>query len=167
MTTTMSDRVLELLSRSKQLENISPEEIPALIEKIGASLKKVDRMGGGAAAEEEIKPAASGKSQRTAQPTAQLGPEAYKGMRAPNDPAVPIGKSITPNYLICLEDGAKLKMLKRYLAVRWNLSPEEYRAKWSLPDNYPMIAPNYARVRSKIATRTGFQAQNQTAKKKR
>lgn len=66
-------------------------------------------------------------------------------------PAVSVKKSITPEYVICLEDGKKLRMLKRYLRSRYGLSPEQYRAKWSLPMDYPMTAPNYAANRSAIA----------------
>jgi len=71
-------------------------------------------------------------------------------------PAVPIKKSITPEYLICLEDGKKLKMLKRYLRSHYGLSPEEYRAKWGLPADYPMVAPNYAEQRSQFAKKIGL-----------
>ncbi|WP_369426125.1 MucR family transcriptional regulator [Hyphomonas sediminis] len=72
------------------------------------------------------------------------------------EPAVAINKSVTPEYLICLEDGAKLKMLKRYLRTRYDLTPEEYRAKWGLPADYPMVAPNYAKLRSKHAKQIGL-----------
>ena len=72
------------------------------------------------------------------------------------DPAVPIKKSITNDYIICLEDGAKLKMLKRYLRTRHNLTPEEYRARWGLPADYPMVAPEYANRRSKFAKEIGL-----------
>lgn len=72
------------------------------------------------------------------------------------DPAVPISKSITPDYLICLEDGRKLKMLKRYLRSRYDMTPEEYRARWNLPANYPMVAPNYAKQRSEFAKEIGL-----------
>ena len=65
------------------------------------------------------------------------------------EPAVPIAKSILPDYLICLEDGRKLKMLKRYLRSKFDMTPEEYRAKWDLPSDYPMVAPNYAKLGSK------------------
>src|ERR1700722_2871718 len=70
--------------------------------------------------------------------------------RAPSakPPAVPVKKSITPDYIICLEDGKKLKMLKRYLRTRYGMTPEAYRAKWSLPHDYQMVAPNYASMRS-------------------
>lgn len=72
------------------------------------------------------------------------------------DPAVAIGKSITPEYLICLEDGRKLKMLKRYLRSRYDMTPEEYRARWNLPSDYPMVAPNYAKRRSEFAKEIGL-----------
>jgi predicted transcriptional regulator len=71
-------------------------------------------------------------------------------------PAVPIKKSITPDYIVCLEDGKKLKMLKRYLRTRYALSPEAYRAKWNLPADYPMTAPNYAAKRSDFAKQIGL-----------
>lgn len=72
------------------------------------------------------------------------------------DPAVPISKSITKNHIICLEDGQKLKMLKRYLRTRYNLTPEEYRARWGLPADYPMVAPEYAERRSSFAKEIGL-----------
>ena len=72
------------------------------------------------------------------------------------EPAVPVNKSITPDHLICLEDGRKLKMLKRYLRSRYSLSPDEYRARWNLPADYPMVAPNYAKKRSQHAKDIGL-----------
>ena len=71
-------------------------------------------------------------------------------------PAVAVSKSITPEFIICLEDGKKLKMLKRYLRLRFKLSPEAYRAKWGLPLDYPMVAPNYAARRSEFAKKIGL-----------
>ena len=71
-------------------------------------------------------------------------------------PAVPIKKSVTPEYIVCLEDGKKLKMLKRYLRSTYNLSPDQYRAKWGLPREYPMAAPNYAAKRSELAKKSGL-----------
>lgn len=71
-------------------------------------------------------------------------------------PAVSVKKSITAGYIVCLEDGKKLKMLKRYLRTRYSLSPEEYRAKWGLPADYPMVAPNYAAQRSEFAKKIGL-----------
>jgi predicted transcriptional regulator len=71
-------------------------------------------------------------------------------------PAVPIKKSITPEYLICLEDGKKLKMLKRHLKTAFNLTPDQYREKWGLGPDYPMVAPNYTKHRSSLAKRIGL-----------
>jgi predicted transcriptional regulator len=71
-------------------------------------------------------------------------------------PAVPINKSVHNDYIICLEDGKKLKMLKRYLRSTYNTSPEEYRKRWSLPADYPMVAPSYAARRSEFAKRIGL-----------
>ncbi len=71
-------------------------------------------------------------------------------------PAVPIKRSVTPDYIVCLEDGKKLKMLKRYLRSNYNMTPEEYRAKWGLPADYPMVAPNYAAQRSEFAKKIGL-----------
>ncbi|WP_084508312.1 MucR family transcriptional regulator [Mesorhizobium sp. WSM3224] len=72
------------------------------------------------------------------------------------EPAVSIRKSVAPDYIICLEDGKKFKSLKRHLATRYNLSPEEYRHKWSLPADYPMVAPSYAAARSALAKAAGL-----------
>ncbi|MBL4805537.1 MAG: MucR family transcriptional regulator [Alphaproteobacteria bacterium] len=71
-------------------------------------------------------------------------------------PAVPIKKSITPDYLICLEDGKKLKMLKRHLKTAYGMTPDDYRERWGLPADYPMVAPNYAEQRSKLAKDIGL-----------
>lgn len=71
-------------------------------------------------------------------------------------PAVPVKRSITPEYIVCLEDGKKLKMLKRYLRSNYKLSPEQYRAKWGLPADYPMVAPNYSTQRSEFAKKIGL-----------
>ncbi|WP_342241159.1 MucR family transcriptional regulator [Inquilinus sp. OTU3971] len=72
------------------------------------------------------------------------------------EPAVPIRKSVTPDYVICLEDGRKLKMLKRHLATAYNMTPEQYRERWGLPADYPMVAPNYAQQRSTLAKTIGL-----------
>ena len=76
--------------------------------------------------------------------------------RESREPAVPIKKSVKGDYIVCLEDGKKLKMLKRYLRARYNISPDEYRAKWGLPADYPMTAPNYAAKRSEFAKKFGL-----------
>ena len=77
-------------------------------------------------------------------------------------PAVLIKKSITPDYLICLEDGKKLKMLKRHLKTAYGMSPDEYRERWGLPADYPMVAPNYAEQRSKLAKDIGLGTRGRT-----
>lgn len=71
-------------------------------------------------------------------------------------PAVAVKKSITPDYIICLEDGKKFKSLKRHIRTHYDLSPEEYREKWGLPADYPMVAPNYAAARSRLAREMGL-----------
>ncbi len=71
-------------------------------------------------------------------------------------PAVPIKKSVTPEYFVCLEDGKKLKMLKRHLKTAYDMSPEDYRERWGLAADYPMVAPNYAKQRSKLAKQIGL-----------
>lgn len=71
-------------------------------------------------------------------------------------PAVPVKKSILPDYIICLEDGKKLKMLKRHLKTSYKMSPEQYRERWGLPADYPMVAPKYAEQRSKLAKQIGL-----------
>jgi len=75
-------------------------------------------------------------------------------------PAVPIKRSITPDYLICLEDGKKLKMLKRHLKTAYDMSPEQYRERWGLPSDYPMVAPSYAARRSELAKDIGLGTKN-------
>jgi predicted transcriptional regulator len=70
--------------------------------------------------------------------------------------AVPVKKSVTPDYIVCLEDGKKLKMLKRHLRTAYDMSPEQYRERWNLPADYPMVAPNYAKQRSKLAKAIGL-----------
>ncbi len=74
----------------------------------------------------------------------------------PAKPAVSVRRSVTPDYIVCLEDGKKLKMLKRHLRAAYDMSPEEYRAKWGLPADYPMVAPNYAAQRSAFAKKIGL-----------
>ena len=86
--------------------------------------------------------------------------EIDKGMINPEEPAlkpaVSIRRSVTPDHIICLEDGKKLKMLKRHLRATYNMTPEAYRSKWKLPADYPMVAPNYAALRSKVAKEKGL-----------
>lgn len=85
----------------------------------------------------------------------------------PLKPAVPIKKSITPDYLVCLEDGKHLKMLKRHLRTSYGMTPAEYRAKWGLAADYPMVAPNYAKERSEFAKKIGLGRLEKAAPRKR
>jgi predicted transcriptional regulator len=71
-------------------------------------------------------------------------------------PAIPVKKSVTPDYIVCLEDGKKFKSLKRHLRTQYEMTPEEYREKWGLPADYPMVAPNYAEARSALAKKMGL-----------
>ena len=87
---------------------------------------------------------------------ASVGSTAAAPLPEPQKPAVPIKKSITPDFLVSLEDGKKYKSLKRHLRTQHNMSPEDYRAKWGLPKDYPMVAPNYAASRSALAKSMGL-----------
>jgi predicted transcriptional regulator len=95
----------------------------------------------------------------------QLIQDVYKSLAAAGSqqasnerlrPAVAVKKSILPDYIVCLEDGKKLKMLKRHLKTAYNLTPEQYRERWGLPSDYPMVAPNYAKHRSNLAKKIGL-----------
>ncbi len=89
------------------------------------------------------------------QSLARLGASANP-IEAKAEPAVPVRRSVTPEYIICLEDGKKLKMLKRHLKTSYNMTPEQYRERWNLPLDYPMVAPNYAKQRSRLAKQIGL-----------
>ena len=82
----------------------------------------------------------------------------------PLKPAVSVKRSITPDYIVCLEDGKKFKSLKRHLRTQYNVTPEQYREKWGLPADYPMVAPNYAAARSKLAKDMGLGQQRRRRK---
>ncbi len=82
------------------------------------------------------------------------------------DPAVPVRRSVTPEYIICLEDGKKLKMLKRHLKTAYGMTPEQYRERWGLPADYPLVAPNYAKQRSKLAKQIGLGTSRRVTGKK-
>ena len=83
----------------------------------------------------------------------------------PTKPAVSVKQSMTPDYLICLEDGKRFKSLKRHLRSQYNMSPEQYREKWNLPADYPMVAPNYAVARSQLAKKMGLGQQRRRTKR--
>ena len=85
-----------------------------------------------------------------------LNGQASHGSAEPPKPAVSVRRSVHPDYIVCLEDGKKLKMLKRHLRAAYGMTPDEYRAKWNLPADYPMVAPNYAEQRSAFAKKIGL-----------
>ena len=91
--------------------------------------------------------------------------QAQAPTEAPSElkPAVPVKKSVTPEYIICLEDGKRCKTLKRHLHTAFGLTPGEYRAKWGLPSDYPMVSPNYAKQRSELATKLGLGRRGKSA----
>ena len=93
--------------------------------------------------------------------------KAVDGASEPLKPAISVKKSITPEYIVCLEDGKKFKSLKRHLRTKYNMSPEDYRAKWNLPKDYPMVAPNYAKARSELAKQMGLGQGGRQATRKR
>jgi len=95
---------------------------------------------------------------------ATLGPEEP----APRpEPAVPIKQSVKPEYIVCLDDGRKLKMLKRHLRTAYNMTPDDYRKRWGLPSDYPMVSPNYAKKRSELAKKIGLGSKAGTKVKRR
>ncbi|MDO1558090.1 MucR family transcriptional regulator [Brevundimonas sp. 2R-24] len=116
----------DIVSAYVSNNNVQAADVPGLIQSIHAALTQ----------------AATGA-------TAEPEPE-------PQEPAVPVRRSITPDYLICLEDGRRFKSLKRHLRTKYDMSPEEYRSKWGLPKDYPMVAPNYAKARSDLAKQMGL-----------
>ncbi len=85
-----------------------------------------------------------------------IGGPAEAAPAAPREPAVPVKRSIAADHLVCLEDGRKFKSLKRHLRTKYDMSPEQYRAKWNLAKDYPMVAPNYAKARSELAKSMGL-----------
>lgn len=86
----------------------------------------------------------------------RVGTGAVAAPAEPPKPAIPVKRSVTNDYIICLEDGKKFKSLKRHLRTQYGLSPEDYREKWGLPADYPMVAPNYAKARSNLAKQMGL-----------
>jgi predicted transcriptional regulator len=118
---------------------ITPDEIPSLLKSVHASLRDMaGSAGGGQAPVEAI---------------------------APPKPAVPINKTVSPDHIVCLEDGQSFRSLKRHLGTAHNMSPQQYREKWGLPVDYPMVAPNYAEARSEMAKKIGL-GQRRRGKKK-
>lgn len=119
------DMAAEIVSAYVSANQVQPQDLPALIESVHATLFGL-MLGADPAAAQEL------------------------------SPAVPIKKSITPEYIVCLEDGKRFKSLKRHLRTKYNMTPEEYRQKWNLPHDYPMVVPAYAKARSELAKRMGL-----------
>lgn len=122
----MTKLVADVVTSYVGSHQLRPDEIPALIRSVADAL--------------------AGLGQPAAAVPSSARPE----------PAVSVKKSVTPDYIVCLEDGRKLKMLKRYLRTTYNMTPDDYRAKWGLPADYPMVAPNYAAARSEMAKTIGL-----------
>ena len=123
----------DIVSAFVSNNSVPVTELPALIGSVHAALSQV----------------ASGSTQQPAE--------------EPKAPAVPIKKSVQPDYIVCLDDGKRFKSLKRHLRTTYNLTPEQYRAKWGLPASYPMVAPNYAAARSEMARQFGLGARRRAA----
>lgn len=120
------DMTAEIVSAYVGNNTVSAAELPGLIQQVYGSLVDVAQ-GGGMTSENE-----------------------------PQKPAIAVKRSVAPDYIICLEDGKKFKSLKRHLRAHYDMSPEDYRAKWGLPKDYPMVAPNYTRARSALAKEMGL-----------
>ncbi len=120
--------------------SLPPAEIPNLLKSIHASLREI-----------------SGKA-------SSASPSAAEAV-APQKPAVPINKTVSPDHIVCLEDGQSFRSLKRHLGTAHNMTPQQYREKWGLPADYPMVAPNYAEARSEMAKKIGL-GQRRRGKKK-
>ena len=128
-------------------ENVAREQLLKLTAKVAASFFGNNTVPA-AQISDIIKSVHGSLALLGAQPEASQGP--------PQKPAVPVRRSVTPAYVICLEDGKKMKMMKRHLRTDHGLTPAEYRAKWGLPADYPMVAPSYATMRSNFAKKIGL-----------
>lgn len=126
----MADQIIDaataIVAAYVSNNSVAASDLPTLIEKIHGAIKRL----------------ADGPTEEV--PSAKL------------EPAVSIKKSVTPDFIICLEDGKKFKSLKRHLRSHFDMSPDQYRAKWGLPDDYPMVASNYSAQRSNVAKTTGL-----------
>ena len=120
------DQTASIVAAYVSHNTIAVDQMPALIAKIHAALSQV------------------------------AGGQAVAGAVETLTPAVPVKRSVFPDYLICLEDGKKFKSLKRHLRTQYKMSPEQYRERWGLPLDYPMVAPNYAKTRSQLAKKMGL-----------
>ena len=120
------DQTASIVAAYVSHNTIAADQVPALIARVQAALSQV------------------------------AGGQAIAGTGEALTPAVPVKRSVFPDYLICLEDGKKFKSLKRHLRTQYKMSPEQYRERWGLPLDYPMVAPNYAKTRSQLAKKMGL-----------
>jgi hypothetical protein len=125
----------DIVSAYVSNNSVAASELPGLISEVHAALVRVASGAPAAAAPDNLRP------------------------------AVPVKKSVGTDYIICLEDGKKFKSLKRHLRTQYNMSPEDYREKWGLPPDYPMVAPNYAQARSQLAKEMGLGSQRRLARR--
>jgi predicted transcriptional regulator len=125
----------EIVSAYVSNNSVAANELPALIGDVHAALVRVGHSAPAPATPENLRP------------------------------AVPVKKSVASDYIVCLEDGKKFKSLKRHLRTQYNMSPEDYREKWGLPPDYPMVAPNYAQARSQLAKEMGLGSQRRRARR--
>lgn len=157
---TMAADIIKTMAANGQIKDAA--QIPGLLESIGKQLAALANLGNpGATA-----PATAATASATSAPEASASQGAATEAPAAREilpvsetgqqPAVPIRESVQAEYIICLEDGKQLKMMKRHLKTAYNMTPDEYRAKWGLPSNYPMVAPNYAKQKSKYAKKVGL-----------
>lgn len=122
----LADMATEIVAAYVAANEVAPQDLPALIRTVHGALREIS------------------------------GATPALSVSAVQDPAVPIKKSISADYIVCLEDGKKFKSLKRHLRTRYSMTPDQYRSKWGLPHDYPMVAPNYAKERSNLAKRMGL-----------
>ena len=125
----------DIVSAYVSNNSVAPQDLPGLIGDVHGALLRLAGGGASAAAAENLRP------------------------------AVPVKKSVAHDYIVCLEDGKKFKSLKRHLRTQYNMSPEDYREKWGLPPDYPMVAPNYAQARSQLAKEMGLGSQRRRARR--
>jgi predicted transcriptional regulator len=136
------DRACDIIIAFLNKNSVAPEDVPSLITSVHATLSRLF----GASAQ---------------------GDRGAAGVGNAIKPAPNMRDTVTPDYIICLEDGKRLQTLKRYIGGRYGLTPDQYREKWNLPDDYPMVAPNYAKRRSQIARQMGLGKKHKKKPRKR
>jgi predicted transcriptional regulator len=131
--------------------SIEPEGVPKFIREVGAALRVVGRLDSAASRSTDETAGETAKHLEVAAPTLQVVAKAEA-----HGPAVPIDQSVFSDHLVSLEDGGHYRSLRRHLMAKYGMTPDDYRRKWGLPDDYPMVAPDYAKQRSDVARRIGL-----------